>query len=91
MHPLKLHLPKTPHPLQLTTHQSPTLSSSPSTNGYLNPPLSPPPRVPPPPPTQAPNSMEITLSLSPITPLVESHNVVSFTFLPPFSYFHLCS
>ncbi|GJU58389.1 hypothetical protein Tco_1236155 [Tanacetum coccineum] len=44
--------------------KSQTLSSSPSTNGYLNPPLSPPPRVPPPPPTQAPNSMEITLSLS---------------------------
>ncbi|GKG31149.1 hypothetical protein Tco_0423637 [Tanacetum coccineum] len=51
------------------TPKSPTLSSPPSTNGYLNPPLSPPPRVPPPPPTQAPNSMEITLSLSPITPL----------------------
>nr|GEV61003.1 hypothetical protein [Tanacetum cinerariifolium] len=30
------------------TPKSPTLSSSPSTNGYLNPPLSPPPRVPPP-------------------------------------------
>nr|GEY02096.1 hypothetical protein [Tanacetum cinerariifolium] len=34
------------------TSKSPTLSSSPSTNGYLNPLLSPPPRVPPPPPTQ---------------------------------------
>ncbi|GKE20875.1 hypothetical protein Tco_1432387 [Tanacetum coccineum] len=54
------------------TSKSPTLSSSPSTNDYLNPPLSPPPRVPPLPPTQAPNSIEITLSLSPITPLVES-------------------
>ncbi|GJT84666.1 hypothetical protein Tco_1066383 [Tanacetum coccineum] len=54
------------------TPKSPTLSSSPSTNGYLNPPLSPPPRVPPPPPTQAPNSMEITLSLSPITPLLKA-------------------
>ncbi|GJS75030.1 hypothetical protein Tco_0724911 [Tanacetum coccineum] len=52
------------------TPKSPTLSSSPSTNGYLNSPLSPPPRVPPPPPTQAPNSMEITLLLSPITPLM---------------------
>ncbi|GJV44663.1 hypothetical protein Tco_1429199 [Tanacetum coccineum] len=51
------------------TPKSPTLSSSPSTNGYLNPPLSPPPRVPPLPQTQAPNSMEITLSLSPITSL----------------------
>nr|GEU34269.1 hypothetical protein [Tanacetum cinerariifolium] len=49
--------------------KSPTLLSSPSTNGYLNSPLSPSPRVPPPPPTQAPNSIEITLSLSPITPL----------------------
>nr|GEW18494.1 UBN2 domain-containing protein [Tanacetum cinerariifolium] len=35
------------------TPKSLTLSSSPSINGYLNPPLSPPPRVPPPPPTQA--------------------------------------
>ncbi|GKC33479.1 hypothetical protein Tco_1040773 [Tanacetum coccineum] len=51
------------------TPKSPTLSSSPSTNGYLNPPLSPPPRVPPLPQTQAPNSMEITLSLSSITSL----------------------
>ncbi|GKB24640.1 zf-CCHC domain-containing protein [Tanacetum coccineum] len=51
------------------TPKSPTLSSSPSTNGYLNPSLSPPPRVPPLPLTQAPNSMEITLSLSPITSL----------------------
>ncbi|GJZ88165.1 hypothetical protein Tco_0659947 [Tanacetum coccineum] len=33
------------------TPKSLTLSSSPFTNGYLNPPLSPPPRVPPPPPT----------------------------------------
>ncbi|GJZ67642.1 hypothetical protein Tco_0630882, partial [Tanacetum coccineum] len=62
------------------TPKSPTLSSSPSTNGYLNPPLSPPPRVPPPPPTQAPNSMEITLSLSPITPLVESSQCRVFHF-----------
>nr|GEW74577.1 hypothetical protein CTI12_AA055610 [Tanacetum cinerariifolium] len=49
------------------TPKSPTLSSSPSTNGYLNSPLSPPPRVSPPPLTQAPNSMDITLTLSPIT------------------------
>ncbi|GJY05786.1 hypothetical protein Tco_0371726 [Tanacetum coccineum] len=63
------------------TPKSPTLSSSPSTNGYLNPPLSPPPRVPPPPPTQAPNSMEITLSLSPITPLDVHHNSPSLS--PP--------
>ncbi|GJZ29315.1 hypothetical protein Tco_0573962 [Tanacetum coccineum] len=56
------------------TPKSSTLLSSPSTNGYLNSPLSPPPRVPPPPPTQAPNSMEITFSLSPITPLDVHHN-----------------
>ncbi|GKA38213.1 hypothetical protein Tco_0730764 [Tanacetum coccineum] len=37
------------------TPKSPTLSSSPSTNGYLNSPLSPPLRVPLPLPTQAPN------------------------------------
>ncbi|GKC51866.1 hypothetical protein Tco_1074611 [Tanacetum coccineum] len=33
------------------TPKSPTSSTSPSTNGYLNSPTSPPPRVPPPPPT----------------------------------------
>ncbi|GJW31653.1 hypothetical protein Tco_0051685 [Tanacetum coccineum] len=63
------------------TQKSPTLSSSPSTNGYLNPPLSPPPRVPPPPLTQAPNSMEITLSLSPITLIDVHHNSPSLS--PP--------
>ncbi|GKA48081.1 hypothetical protein Tco_0741039, partial [Tanacetum coccineum] len=56
------------------TPKSPTLLSSPSTNGYLNSPLPHPPRVPPPSPTQAPNSMEITISLSPITPLDVHHN-----------------
>ncbi|GKD80356.1 hypothetical protein Tco_1342977, partial [Tanacetum coccineum] len=34
------------------TPKSPTSSTSPSTNGYLNSPTSPPPRVPPPPLTQ---------------------------------------
>ncbi|GJZ17165.1 hypothetical protein Tco_0553288 [Tanacetum coccineum] len=63
------------------TLKSPTLTSSPSTNGYLNPPLSPPPRVPPPPPTQEPNLMEITLSLLPITPLNVHHNLPSLS--PP--------
>ncbi|GJZ74256.1 hypothetical protein Tco_0638402 [Tanacetum coccineum] len=63
------------------TPKLPTLSSSLSTNGYLNSPLSPPPRVPPPPPTQAPNSIEITLSLSPITPLDVHHNSPSLS--PP--------
>ncbi|GJW65690.1 hypothetical protein Tco_0117574 [Tanacetum coccineum] len=51
------------------TPKSPTSSTSPSTNGYLNLPTSPPPRVPPPPPTQENASMNITLILSPITPL----------------------
>nr|GEU33864.1 hypothetical protein [Tanacetum cinerariifolium] len=49
------------------TPKSPTLSSSPSTNGYLNSPLSPHPKVPPPPLTQAPNLMDITFTLLPIT------------------------
>ncbi|GJT01465.1 hypothetical protein Tco_0822634 [Tanacetum coccineum] len=49
--------------------KSPTSSTSPSTNGYLNSPTSPPPRVPPPPPTQENASMDITLTLSLITPL----------------------
>ncbi|GJW35329.1 hypothetical protein Tco_0058249 [Tanacetum coccineum] len=51
------------------TPKSPTSSTSPSTNGYLNSPTSPPPRVPPPPPTQENASMDITLTLSPITSL----------------------
>ncbi|GJU65458.1 hypothetical protein Tco_1247293 [Tanacetum coccineum] len=51
------------------TSKSPTSSISPSTNGYLNSPTSPPPRVPPPPPTQENASMDITLTLLPITPL----------------------
>nr|GFA03770.1 hypothetical protein [Tanacetum cinerariifolium] len=59
------------------TPKSPTLSTLPPTNGYLNylnSSLSPLPRVPPPPPTQAPNSMEITLLLSPVTLLDVHHN-----------------
>ncbi|GJY46486.1 hypothetical protein Tco_0435549 [Tanacetum coccineum] len=46
---------------------SPTSSTSLSPNGYLNPPTSSPPRVSPPPPTQENASMDITLTLSPIT------------------------
>ncbi|GJR21883.1 hypothetical protein Tco_0970410 [Tanacetum coccineum] len=57
--------------------KSPTSSTSPSTNGYLNSPTSPPPRVPPPPPTQASGSMDITLTLSPITPLDIQFNTPS--------------
>ncbi|GJV42765.1 hypothetical protein Tco_1421205 [Tanacetum coccineum] len=49
--------------------KSPTSSTSFSPNGYLNPPTSPPPRISPPPPTQENASMDITLTLSPITPL----------------------
>ncbi|GJT33841.1 hypothetical protein Tco_0924260 [Tanacetum coccineum] len=49
--------------------KSPTSSTSLSPNGYMNPPTYPPPRVSPPPPTQENASMDITLTLSPITPL----------------------
>ncbi|GKB07579.1 hypothetical protein Tco_0835863 [Tanacetum coccineum] len=49
--------------------KSPTSSTSPSANGYLNSPTSPPPRVPPPPLIQESGSMDITLTLSPTTPL----------------------
>ncbi|GJR88163.1 hypothetical protein Tco_0212174 [Tanacetum coccineum] len=49
--------------------KSPTLSTSLSPIGYLNPPTSPPLRVSPPPLTQKKASMDITLTLSPITPL----------------------
>ncbi|GJX53474.1 retrovirus-related pol polyprotein from transposon TNT 1-94 [Tanacetum coccineum] len=51
---------------------SPNPSIYPSINAYLNSPISPPPRVPPPPPTQENEPMDITLTLSPITPL-DSH------------------
>nr|GEY15112.1 hypothetical protein [Tanacetum cinerariifolium] len=54
------------------TPKSPTSSTSPSTNGYLNLPTSHPPRVPPPPLTQENASMDITITLSPITPLDEA-------------------
>ncbi|GJZ25017.1 hypothetical protein Tco_0562476 [Tanacetum coccineum] len=49
--------------------KSPTSSTSLSPNGCLNPPTSPPPRVSPPPLTQENASMDITFTLSPITPL----------------------
>nr|GEW72403.1 hypothetical protein [Tanacetum cinerariifolium] len=60
------------------TPKSPRSSTSPSTNGYLNSPTSP----PPPPPTQENTSMDITLTLSPITPLDVQFNTPS-----PFSPF----
>nr|GEW96989.1 hypothetical protein [Tanacetum cinerariifolium] len=63
--------------------KSPTSSTSPSTNGYLNSPLFPPPRVPPLPPTQDSRPMYITFTLSPITPLDIQFNTPS----PPLSFF----
>nr|GFA88608.1 hypothetical protein [Tanacetum cinerariifolium] len=49
------------------TPKSPTLSTSPPTNGYLNSPTSSLSRVPSPPPTQENVLMDITLTFSPIT------------------------
>ncbi|GJR66595.1 gag-protease polyprotein [Tanacetum coccineum] len=49
--------------------KSPTSSTPPSPNGYLNQSTSPPPKFSPPPPTQENASMDITLTLSPNTPL----------------------
>ncbi|GJS16090.1 zf-CCHC domain-containing protein [Tanacetum coccineum] len=49
--------------------KSPTSSTSLSPNGYLNSPTSPPLIVSSPPPTQENASIDITLTLSPITPL----------------------
>ncbi|GKA41448.1 hypothetical protein Tco_0734041 [Tanacetum coccineum] len=46
-----------------------TSSTSLSSHGYLNSSMSPPLRVPPPPPTQESGSIDITLTLLPITPL----------------------
>ncbi|GJY22317.1 hypothetical protein Tco_0394883 [Tanacetum coccineum] len=57
--------------------KSPTSSTSLSPNGYLNPSTSPPPRVSLPPPTQENASMDITLTLSPITPLDVQFNTPS--------------
>ncbi|GKC22893.1 hypothetical protein Tco_1025043 [Tanacetum coccineum] len=48
--------------------KSPTSSTSPSPNGYLNSPTSPPSRIPPPLLTHENASMDITLTLLPITP-----------------------
>ncbi|GKB63111.1 putative reverse transcriptase domain-containing protein [Tanacetum coccineum] len=59
------------------TPKSPTSSISPSTNGYLKSPTSPPLRVPPPPPTQENTSMDITVTLSPITSLDVQFNTPS--------------
>ncbi|GJV54888.1 putative ribonuclease H-like domain-containing protein [Tanacetum coccineum] len=79
---LQLSSPSTPNALSKTPStkdtssssidyiaKSPTSSTSLLPNGYLNPPTSPPLRVSPPPLTQENTSMDITLTLSPITPL----------------------
>nr|GEZ14463.1 hypothetical protein [Tanacetum cinerariifolium] len=63
------------------TSKSPTSSTSPSTIGYLNSPTSPPLRVPPPPSTQKNASMDITLIISPITPLDVQFNTPSSSLL----------
>ncbi|GKG02860.1 hypothetical protein Tco_0310496 [Tanacetum coccineum] len=63
-----------------------TSSTSLSTNGYLNSPISPPPRVPPPPLTQESEPMDITLTLLPITPLDIQFNTSS---PPPPLFGHL--
>ncbi|GJV35746.1 hypothetical protein Tco_1408223 [Tanacetum coccineum] len=59
------------------TPRSPTSSTSPSNNGYLNSPTSPLPRVPPPPPTQENAAMDTTITLSPITLLDVQFNTPS--------------
>ncbi|GJU74146.1 hypothetical protein Tco_1265551, partial [Tanacetum coccineum] len=66
--------------------KSPTSSTSLSPNGYLNPPTSLPPRVSPPPPTQKNASMDITLTLSPITPLDVQFDTPSPIFDHPIPY-----
>ncbi|GKB53909.1 hypothetical protein Tco_0904662 [Tanacetum coccineum] len=65
--------------------KSPTSSTSPSTNGYLNSPISLPPRVPPLPLKYESEPMEITLTLSPITPLDIQFNTPS-PLLPLFGH-----
>ncbi|GJU93654.1 hypothetical protein Tco_1318410 [Tanacetum coccineum] len=57
--------------------KSPISSTSLSPNGYLNPQTSPSPRVSSPPPTQENGSIDITLTLPPITPLDVQFNTPS--------------
>nr|GEW57978.1 hypothetical protein [Tanacetum cinerariifolium]GEX01003.1 hypothetical protein [Tanacetum cinerariifolium] len=59
------------------TPKSPTSSTSPSTNSYLNSPTSLPLKVLPPSQIQESGSMDITLTLSPITPLDIQFNTPS--------------
>ncbi|GJS32775.1 hypothetical protein Tco_0531157 [Tanacetum coccineum] len=65
--------------------KSPTSSTSPSTNGYLNSPTSLPLRVHPPTPVQESGSMDITIILLPITPLDVQFNTPSLS-LPLFGH-----
>ncbi|GJX97321.1 hypothetical protein Tco_0353119 [Tanacetum coccineum] len=63
--------------------KSPTSSTSLSTNGYLNSSILPPSRVPPPPPPQESEPLDITHTLSPITPLDIKFNTPLPSMLPP--------
>ncbi|GKD61022.1 hypothetical protein Tco_1298531 [Tanacetum coccineum] len=65
--------------------KSPTSSTSPLTNGYMNSPTSPPLRVPPPCLIKESRSMDITLTLSPINSLDVQFNTPSLS-LPLFSH-----
>ncbi|GKB01379.1 zinc finger, CCHC-type containing protein, partial [Tanacetum coccineum] len=69
MHIQKHHQLKIPRHPPLNLHTQFIKSLHHTNNGYLNSPTSPPPRVPPPPPIQESRSMDITLTLSPITPI----------------------
>nr|GEZ60464.1 hypothetical protein [Tanacetum cinerariifolium] len=69
------------------TPKLPASSTSPPSNGYLNSPTSPPPRVHSPPPTQQNVSMDITLTLSPITHLMSNlilHHPLHLSLVIPF-------
>ncbi|GJY30704.1 hypothetical protein Tco_0414199 [Tanacetum coccineum] len=75
--PKQLFVDLTQDDTKTSSPKSPTLSTSPSPNGYLNSLTSPRLRVPPPPSTQENASMDITLTLSPITPLDVQFNTPS--------------
>ncbi|GJX49527.1 hypothetical protein Tco_0276372 [Tanacetum coccineum] len=64
-------------------NSSPFYSTSPSTNAYLSSPNSPPPRVSHPSPTQEQQPMDITITLSPGTPLDFAFNTPSPPLMPP--------
>nr|GEU92458.1 zf-CCHC domain-containing protein/UBN2 domain-containing protein [Tanacetum cinerariifolium] len=67
-----------PSALNATSKTPSTIATSSSSIDYKHKsPMSSPPRVPPPPPTQESGSMDITLTLSPITPLDIQFNTPS--------------